>query len=131
MFSNAQTPIRTLANRYAIIEMFLSVCKRWNVDIGQQMTLLGYSSNNPFVHKILDSDFSELPRDMEDRAGYVVGISLSLSILFGNNEEAELSWLRLPRNKLDGKSAIEYMLEGDYKNLYVISNMVKRERGIY
>ena len=74
---------------------------------------------------------NELPRDVEDRAGYAVGISLGLCTLFRESDEAELDWLRLPRRKFEGKSAIEFMLEGDYKNLYVISEMVKRERGIY
>ena len=119
------------SSRHAIIDLFLNTCDRWSLNEHQRLTLLGYSQCVSIGHDILGGCLNELPRDVEDRAGYVVGISLGLDVLFGENIEAEISWMQLPRKKFNGKSAIEYMLEGGFINLSVISEMVKRERGIF
>lgn len=118
------------ADRHAIIELYVNICRRWNLNYDQQLTLLGYNPYDLVGRNILDSCFNELPRDVEERAGYVVGISLGLNALYRGNFEAEISWLQLPRVKFGGKSAIEFMLEGSLINLFVISEMIKRERGI-
>ena len=129
-FPHIQITWPALADRHAIIELFVNTCELWNLNDDQQLTLLGYSSHNSVRRHILDDYLNELPRDVEDRAGYVVGISFGLNALYGGNIEAEISWLQLRRKKFDGKSAIEFMLEGSLVNLFVISEMVKRERGI-
>ena len=130
-FSRLDLQQPTVAERHAIIELFVNTCERWKLQEDQQLILLGYSPNDSTGRRILDGHLNQLPRDVEDRAGYAVGISLGLCTLFRDNDDAELDWLQLSRQKFGGKSAMEFILEGDYKNLYVISEMVKRERGIY
>ena len=100
------------------------------MDEEQQWILLGYGAEGDVRRRIFFDNFNVLSRDVEDRAGYVIGISLGLSALFQDKLEAELSWLNEPRAKLNSKSAIDYMLEGGMVNLIVVSEMIKRERGI-
>ena len=110
--------------------MFVNTCKRWHLDERQQLILLGYSGCSIIDGELLAGRTTELSRDVEDRAGYVIGIGLGLSAMFGNQREAEMSWLNLRRNVLDSKTAIEYMLEGSMLNLIAVSEMIRRERGI-
>ncbi len=119
---------RTEQNVVKIV--FIKTCERWRLDEEQQWILLGYGADGGVRRRIFFDNSNELSRDVEDRAGYVIGISLGLSALFQDKLEAELSWLNEPRANLNSKSAIDYMLEGGMVNLIVVSEMVKRERGI-
>ena len=111
-------------------KVFAKTCERWRLDEEQQWILLGYTANAGIEWRKLVGKLKELPRDAEQRAGFVIGISLGLSALFQENLEAELSWLNEPRANLEFNSALDYMLEGGMMNLIVVSGMVKRERGI-
>lgn len=129
--SNSQPPTHKFVSKQnAIIKVFVNTCKRWHLDEQQQLTLLGYSGYSTINAELLAGRTTELSRDVEDRAGFVIGIGLGLSAIFGNQREAEMSWLNLRRNVLDGKTAIEYMLEGSMLNLIAVSEMIRRERGI-
>ncbi len=115
--------------RPAIIDLFVSICKRWKIEESDQLILLGYKDNPKDGTEILAGTSGSLSRDTEDRAGHVAGISLGLSTLFGDNFDAESAWLQLPRKQLDHQCAIDHMLQGDMVNLIVVSDMVLRERG--
>ena len=129
--SNSQPPIHKIVSKQnATIKVFVNTCKRWHLDERQQMILLGYSESSIIDGELLAGRTTELSRDVEDRAGFVIGIGLGLSAIFGNQREAEMSWLNLRRNSLGCKTAIEYMLEGSMLNLIVVSQMIRRERGI-
>ena len=128
---NSQPPIhKVVSKQNAIIKVFVNTCKRWHLDERQQLILLGFSGCSIIDRKLLADRTTELSRDVEDRAGFVIGIGLGLSAIFGNQREAEMSWLTLRRNVLGCKSAIEYMLEGGMLNLIVVSQMIRRERGM-
>ena len=128
--SKSQPPMNKFVSKQnATINVFVNTCKRWHLDERQQMILLGYSGSI-IDGELLASRTTELSRDVEDRAGFVIGIGLGLSAIFGNQREAEMSWLTLRRNVLGCKTAIEYMLEGSMLNLIAISEMIRRERGI-
>ncbi len=129
--SYPQSPIHDIGTtRHVIIKVFANTCRRWQLNNQQQLILLGYRGNDAIGGELLAGHTNELPRDVEDRAGLVIGIGLGLSAIFGNNVEAELSWLNLHRNVLGRKSAKEYMLDGGMVNLFTISEMINRERGI-
>ena len=122
--------IESSTEQNVVIKIFIKTCERWRLDEEQQWILLGYRAEGDVRRSIFFGNFNVLSRDVEDRAGYVIGISLGLSALFQDKLEAELSWLNEPRAKLSSKSAIDYMLEGGMVNLIVVSEMIKRERGI-
>ena len=128
--SNSQPPMNKFVSKQnATINVFVNTCKRWHLDERQQMILLGYSGSI-IDGELLAGRTTELSRDVEDRAGFVIGIGLGLSAIFGNQREAEMSWLNLRRNALECKTSIEYMLEGGMLNLIAVSQMIRRERGI-
>ena len=122
--------IESSTEENVVIKVFIKTCERWRLDEEQQLILLGYGAEGYLQWSIFFANFNVQLRDVEDRAGYVIGISLGLNALFQDKLEAELSWLNEPRDKLNSKSAIDYMLEGGMVNLIVVSEMVKRERGI-
>ena len=129
--SKSQPPMNKFVSKQnATIKVFVNTCMRWHLDERQQMILLGYSESSIIDRELLAGRTTELSRDVEDRAGFVIGIGLGLSAIFGNQREAEMSWLNLRRNSLGCKTAIEYMLEGSMLNLIAISEMIRRERGI-
>ena len=115
---------------FAIGKVFVNTCIRWGLDENQQSVLLGLGAQDSWSHPIISRRNENLPRDVEDRAGIVVGIGMGLDSLYKSQPKAERSWLRLPRAKFNNKSALEFMLEGSYLNLLVVSEMVKRERGV-
>lgn len=117
------------SGHHTIIKVFENTCKRWELTKEQQIILLGYETKDIERYEALFGS-KKLSRDVEDRVGYVIGIKLGLNVIFGNNLEAEMSWLKLPRTKLNCKSPIDYMLEGSMVHLFVVSEMIKRERGI-
>ena len=89
--SNSQPPIHNVVSKQnAIIKVFANTCKRWHLDERQQMILLGYSGSI-IDGELLAGRTTELSRDVEDRAGFVIGIGLGLSAIFGNQREAEMS----------------------------------------
>ena len=115
---------------FAIGKVFVNTCIRWGLDENQQSVLLGLGAQDSWSRLIILGRTENLPRDVEDRAGIVVGIGMGLDALYKSQTKAEHSWLRLPRAKFNNKSALEFMLEGSFLNLLVVSEMVKRERGI-
>ena len=113
-----------------IYDAYVKTCQRWNLGCNQQVVLLGLPENSIIGWRILNGQLTPLQPDQEDRAKYIVGISLGLGALFGESVGAELDWLNQPRKKLDGKSPLSYMLDGHMINLLTIVDMVKRERGL-
>jgi hypothetical protein len=92
--------------------------------------LLGYKGSEFLGQQLLAGLFLELSQDTRDRVGYVLGISLGLGALFDEHEEAELSWLMVERDALNGQSALNFMLEGRMVNLMIVADLVARERGL-
>ena len=95
-----------------------------------QLILLGLSSDSLIGKNLLGGKMDLFSKDVEQRAGYIVGISLGLGTLFRENKSAEIDWLSIPRTNLNDQSPLSYMLEGDMSNLYTIVEMVLHERGI-
>ena len=121
---------RTTGELKGIYDAYVKTCQRWHLSRGKQVALLGFPENLITGLRVLDGQLTPLNPDQEDRAKYIVGISLGLGTLFGENVNAELDWINQPRAKLGGKSPLDYMLEGHMINLFTIVEMVKRERGL-
>ena len=92
------------------------------------MVLLGYESGDSVGIQILNGRVRARSRDITDRFGYVIAISIG--ILYGENIDAENEWLRRLREVLDGRSPLDYMLGGHMIDLITINRMVERERGL-
>ena len=116
--------------RKGLVDAFLKTCQRWHLNSDDQMILLGYRPNDAVGLRVLAGQWTPSSQDLEDRVGYVAAISLGLGTLFGEAVDAEIRWLKQPRARLDGKSALEYMLESHMASLFVVARMVTHERGL-
>ena len=112
-----------------ILEAFVNTCRRWRLERRDQVVLLGYSAGDPIGKEVLTGRILPFSRDVDDRAAYVVAISIGLGILFEEDAEAENQWLRLPRARFGEVAPLDFMLEGSMGNLIAVNDLVERERG--
>lgn len=127
-----------LANRYSskphklrgILDAFVNTCRRWGLDEDDQAVLLGFNSGDVVGRQMLTGCILALSRDVEDRVGYVIAISLGLGILFNERVDAENQWLKLPRKSLHDQSPLDCILNGKMESLLKVNRMVERERGL-
>jgi Protein of unknown function (DUF2384) len=123
-------PMQPANVRSGVIDAFVKTCQRWHLPLEQQVILLGYKGSEFFGLQLLEGRVLAPPQDVQDRAGYILAISIGLSSLFDELERAELDWLNTPRDVLSGRSALAYMLDGRMANLMHVAAMVDRERGM-
>ena len=113
-----------------VAKIFVETCQRWDLDSNDQLTLLGFDRGYSFGRHVLQGRVRTLSRDARDRAGYVIAISVGLSILYQDNIAAENQWLRRKRNALGEGSPLDRMLGGDMMALIAVNGMVERDRGL-
>lgn len=123
-------PEQTANAKNGTIDAFVKTCQRWHLSPQQQISLLGYNGSEFFGQQLLEGRLVAPPQDVCERAGYILAISIGLGSLFDESERAELAWLNTPREKLNGRSPLAYMLEGRMANLMYVATMVARERGM-
>jgi hypothetical protein len=123
-------PSQTVPTKKGLLDAFVKTCQRWHLTQQQQIILLGYSGSEHFGRQLLFEGLLAPPQDARDRAGYILSISIGLDVLFDGSEQAELTWLNTPREVLNGKTALAFMLEGSMANVMIVAAMVNRERGM-
>ena len=119
-----------IARRRGIIDAFVKVCERWQLKQVEQTKLLGYQPSDVVGRLLLAGGITPSSQDTRDRVGLVVGISLGLGALFDESVEAEVIWLNSERVELQGRSALEHMLQGRISNLFFVEQLVRLERGL-
>ena len=129
--SQADTPVRQQAPvRPPLVDVFIKTCQRWRLSEAQQITLLGYEGCEALGRELLAGRLLQPSQDVRDRTGYVLGISIGLGTLFNEAAEPERLWLNKPHSNLAGKSPLEFMLEGQMKNIMIVAAIVEQERGL-
>jgi hypothetical protein len=129
--------LRTLDNSQpapsppGVMDAFVKTCQRWRLNETQQMVLLGYTSEGLFFNQLMNGRLSNLPQDVKDRIGYVLGISIGLGSLFNESDVAELAWLNQNRPRFGNSSALDFMFRGRMANLIAVSAAVMEERAPY
>ena len=113
-----------------VFDAFVNTCQRWRLGQEEQVVLLGRQPGDSLVYHLFAGRIHSLSLDAEDRAGYIVVISLALGALFDENIEAENDWLRQPRAGLEGKTPLEHMLGGSMVHLLDVVQLTRRERGL-
>ena len=99
---------------------FNAVCKTWALDSDDKMKLLR-----------IDGRYNDLVKPQQDyRMLSVIGISMGLGDLFDDDAKAEVEWLNTPRDELEGKSALEHMLEGGAASIRDVADLVEQARGL-
>jgi antitoxin Xre/MbcA/ParS-like protein len=113
-----------------LIEGFVKTCQRWRLNEREQSVLLGYGTNPPLAREITSGRYRDLPQDVRDRVGYIVGISVGLGTVFDEAVPAELDWLHRPHPKLANRSPLSVMLMGHMAQLITVSDLVAEERAL-
>ena len=113
-----------------VIAAFVKSCDRWNLGRDERLALLGCPPRDPLGDALLDGGLQTSSQDIRERAGYVVGICVTLAGLFDREIEGELDWLRRPHHALQSKSPLDYMLQRRMKHLVHVSEVLRRERGL-
>lgn len=66
----------------------------------------------------------------DDDMARVVGISVGLGDLFSDDVEAERAWLNRPREELDGRSALAFMLARGGSGVRAVDELVNEARNL-
>ena len=107
----------------------IKTCERWKLKRPDWVTLLGYNGDELGAEQIFRNRI-RASRDVVDRTGYVLGISIGLAALFNNSIEAEIDWLNRPNPKLDNATPMAVMLNGKMVSLITVFNLVNYERAL-
>ena len=113
-----------------ILDAYLNTCQRWNFNEVERIVILGLNAESLAAQQLLAGDISSWDIDVRDRIGYIVGISLGLGTIFGEDVEAEIIWLCTPREQLGNLSPLQYLLKGQFVNLLAVVELVRLERGM-
>lgn len=113
-----------------LIEAYTKVAQRWGLSEDEQVLLLGYGGGRSVGRGLLSGEIKLPSQDLNDRIGYVLGISVGLGSLFREAIQPELDWLALPRKELGGESARQRMLSGRMRDLLAVHYLVLRERNL-
>lgn len=99
--------------REALGRAFWKIASNYELTRAEQAAILGIKANNQRLGSMEEN--REIPDDPDKvlRASHLVGIHKSLRILFPQNREVVYHWLKTKRELFKGKSAMEYIMEGD------------------
>ena len=111
------------------LRSFLRITELWNLNVDEQMTLLGLRSRSTYFKWKKDSEI-QLPKDTLERISYILGIYKALQILLPDEQAAD-AWVRQPNSAtiFGGQSALSRMLSGQVADLYVVRKYLDAQRG--
>ena len=113
-----------------ILRAFVTVCERWGLGRDDQSQLLGFPPGDLVAQELLGGALPPSSQDIRERVGYIVGISISLSILFRRNIDAEVAWLNQCRARLGRRTPLQCMLQRRMIHLVQVSELLRQERGL-
>ncbi len=111
------------------LRTFFRIAALWDLNVDEQMTLLGMTSRSTFFKWKREPDVA-LPKDTLERISYVLGIYKALQILLPDEKAAD-TWVRRPNSAwlFSGRSALDRMLSGHVSDLYVVRQYLDAQRG--
>lgn len=113
----------------AALKAFFRIAELWNLNVDDQMRLLGLSAASTFYHWRKNPP-AVLSRDTLERLSYIVGIYKALQLLLPDQRSAD-AWIRKPNEALvfGGRSALQRMLSGNVADLFVVRQYLDAQRG--
>jgi hypothetical protein len=125
----ASTPVTPAQRSSAALRTFLRIAELWQLDVEQQITLLGQPARSTY-YKWKKQGAEQLPHDTLERLSYLLGIYKALQILFPNTERAD-RWLWRPNDAppFGGRPAMDRMLSGQVSDLYVVRQYLDAQLG--
>jgi hypothetical protein len=128
--AKAPAAITPEAMSSAAVRTFNNIAQVWNLDIDEQLTLLGDPPRSTYFKWKKQPDAARLARDTLERISYVLGIYKALQILLPEPKAAD-AWIKKPNTAplFGGKSALDRMLSGNVADLYVVRQYLDAMRG--
>ncbi len=130
IMSLQQQPVRITPNKSQIaLKAFFNLGEKWQLNDKQKMILLGEPSRATF-YRWKDGKVKSFHKDTIERISYLLGIYKALHILFTDKEQAN-NWLHKPNQAslFAGRSALDYMLQGNMVNLFDVRHYLDYQRG--
>lgn len=111
------------------LRTFFKIAERWNLNVEEQMTILGITARSTYFKWKGDMD-GRLTLDTLERISYILGIFKALNILLPEEEAAD-AWISKPNDAplFGGKPALKRMLSGHVSDLYVVRQYLDAQRG--
>lgn len=109
------------------LNLFTEIMKKW--ELGRKEALIILGSIAPSTYDVWKKQNKpKLPHDVMVRISYIIGIMKGLRIIFGNSNRAD-KWVRKSNKMLNGKTALEIMLQGEIVDLAYIRSIIDTARG--
>jgi hypothetical protein len=114
----------------AAFELFLAIVELWGVSPAEARTLLGSLPESTFYKYQKAPRSAHLSHDTLARISHLLAIYKSINLLLPRAESAD-AWVRRPNDAplFKGRSALEYMLGGEFEDIAAVRRYLDAERG--
>jgi putative toxin-antitoxin system antitoxin component (TIGR02293 family) len=109
------------------LSLFYEIMKKWDIKRKEALILLGDVAPSTY-NEWKKQTHPKLSHDTIVRISYIIGIVKALRLIFGNTQRAD-QWVNKPNKMLNGKSALDVMLQGEIVDLAFIRSIVDTARG--
>ena len=114
------------------LRAFFNIARDWQLDVDQQLVLLGAPGRSTFFKWKSAPAEARLGKDTLERLSYLLGIYKALQILLPEPSAAD-AWVRKPNQAplFGGRSALERMLGGNVGDLFAVRQYLDAMRGTW
>jgi hypothetical protein len=114
------------------LRAFFNIARDWQLDVDQQLVLLGAPGRSTFFKWKSTPAEARLGKDTLERLSYLLGIYKALQILLPEQSAAD-AWVRKPNQAplFGGRSALERMLGGNVGDLFAVRQYLDAMRGTW
>jgi hypothetical protein len=110
--------------------IFLRLTELWSLAPAEARVLLGSIPESTFYKYLKAPQTAHLSHDTLARISHLLGIYKAINLLLPRAESAD-AWVRRPNDAplFKGRSALEYMLGGDFEDIAAVRRYLDAERG--
>jgi hypothetical protein len=110
--------------------LFLGIASLWELTPAESRVLLGGLPESTFFKYQKSPQSARLSHDTLARISHVLGIYKSINMLLPRAEQAD-AWVRRANDAplFKGRSALDYMLGGDFEDIAAVRRYLDTERG--
>lgn len=118
------------AERIAIARMLMTLFNHWQLSTELRLAMLGLATNNRrALHDYEKGKPLGPGRDLQERAGHLLGIHKNLRLLFPENPELAYGWMSARNAAFNGKTPAETIRDYGFAGLYMVKSYLDRARG--
>lgn len=97
------------------LKIFFNIIVSWNVEVKDQITLIG-QPDEPIFYHWKKGRATELSPVVLEHISHIIGIYALLGTLFSTRSQADL-WLLKPNKSFNGESALSFILKDSLNHL--------------